>query len=270
MNDEISSIATRGYVDCHVHANACSDEGFNLDKLSAWMDANNVDRCILQQLRRTLPQNAEEEETLVHNFRKFPGRIFGFCVIFAADVTNLDDVVISLQQRKSEGAIGFGEHYGEGLEINDPKCMVLYRACAQVGLPVLLHMDGNNNQDQEGLPLLEKALKEVPDCTFIAHAPGWWRQISNGTCDRLLQAYPNLYGDLSAGSGARAIGNDRQFGREFLMRNADKLLFGTDIGEWTTEDNPPPQFALFDELALPDDTKNRIFRMNAERLFDFD
>jgi hypothetical protein len=42
-----------------------------------------------------------------------------------------------------------------------------------------------------------------------------------GTATRLFEAHKNLWGDLSAGSGAHAVG------RSFLLRRADRLLFGT-------------------------------------------
>ena len=257
------------YIDIHVHANACSEEGFTLEKLAQWMDDNNVERAIVLQLRQTLPGTTEERNALVRNFRRYRGRIYGFCVVYAADVTSTEETIQILRRHKQNGAIGFGENYGEGLLVNDPKNMVLYEACAEVDLPVLFHMDGENNQDMPGLPLLEQVLKRVPNCTFIAHAPGWWKNLPDGTCERLLQTYPNLHGDLSAGSGARAISRDKAAGREFLIRNAGKLLFGTDSGEWSYGKEPAPQFALLEELELSADVKKKIYRENAERLFAF-
>ena len=50
-----------------------------------------------------------------------------------------------------------------------------------------------------------------------------------GAIDALMDKYPNMYGDLSAGSGAGAISRDMAFGREFLIRRADRLMFGTDF-----------------------------------------
>ena len=44
----------------------------------------------------------------------------------------------------------------------------------------------------------------------------------------IMRQYPNLYADLSAGSGLRALQRDRAFGREFLIEFQDKLLFGRD------------------------------------------
>ena len=69
--------------------------------------------------------------------------------------------------------------------------------------------------------------------------------------------------DLSAGSGANAISRDLSFGREFLIRRADQLLFGTDflmIGQTVA------QFELLDSFELPDDVQRRIFRDNARKL----
>jgi uncharacterized protein len=126
-------------------------------------------------------------------------------------------------------------------------------------------------------------LKSHPACNFIGHGPGWWAAISGdmterdfgaypktkvapgGAIDRLMEIYPNLYGDLSAGSGAGAISRDLEFGREFLIRRQDRIMFGTDFLA------PPqvvPQFELFEQkLAdLPSAVKAKIFRENARKL----
>ena len=62
-----------------------------------------------------------------------------------------------------------------------------------------------------------------------------------------MDKYPNLYGDLSAGSGARAISRDMAFGREFLIRRADRLMFGTDF---LAPGQEVPQLTLFRQLQL--------------------
>ena len=84
-----------------------------------------------------------------------------------------------------------------------------------------------------------------------------------GAIDRLMDLYPNLYGDLSAGSGANSISRDREFGREFMIRRQDRLLFGTDYLQPGQE---VPQFELFDSLNLPAEVARKIFRGNAERV----
>ena len=84
-----------------------------------------------------------------------------------------------------------------------------------------------------------------------------------GAIDRLMEEYPNLYGEFSAGSGANSLQRDPVFGREFLIRRADRLLFGTD---YLTPDQNIPQFKLFEQFDLPGDVEHKIFRGNAKRL----
>jgi predicted TIM-barrel fold metal-dependent hydrolase len=65
------------------------------------------------------------------------------------------------------------------------------------------------------------------------------------------------------------IGRDKAFARAFFIRNADKLLFGTDSGWWSLgkDKKPMPEFALIDELKLPKEVEDKICRGNAQRLF---
>ncbi len=153
--------------------------------------------------------------------------------------------------------------------------------CEKVGIPLLFHMDNIRGKDKPGLPRLERALATFPKLTFIGHGPGWWASISGGinakemagyptgpvkpggAIDRLMDAYPNLYGELSAGSGSNAISRDPDFGRRFLIRRQDRILFGTDYLE---PGQKVPQFAVLDSLHLPPDVAAKIFRDNARRL----
>ena len=265
-------------IDTHVHFFSCvngspgskpSAESDNpLDKAAAWMQANHVRRCINLPLRQSLPKTDEQRKAMLANYAKYEGRIDRFCIIFPEDVRTVDEAVKILTREKRDGAIGFGEHYGVGMLIDDPNNMRLYAACAKVGLPVLFHMDRNKNMDTKGLPHLEHVLKAYPNCLFIAHSD-WWRHLGDGTCDRLLQTYPNLYADISCTVGRSMIGRDRKFARAFFIRNADKLLFGTDSGWWSLGKGkkPAPEFSLIGELDLPADVRNKITRTNAERLF---
>ena len=149
---------------------------------------------------------------------------------------------------------------------DDPKNMRLYEACEKVGLPVMFHMDRNQNLDEKGLPRLENVLKAYPKCILIAHSD-WWRNIGDGTCGRLLEKYPNLYADISCTVGRSAIGRDKNMAREFFIKHADKLLFGTDSGWWSFNKPPAPEFSLIDELKLPRDAEDKICRLNMEKLF---
>jgi hypothetical protein len=178
------------------------------------------------------------------------------------------------------GAKGFGEHK-PGVRIDDPRNLALYAACGELKLPVLFHLDEQRNMDAPGLAGLEKSLKDHPQTVFIGHGPGWWASISGdvkqadlggypkgtvapgGAIDALMEKYPNLYGDLSAGSGATAISRDPKFGREFLIRRAGRLMFGTDF---LSPGQEVPQLALYRQLDLPAEVQARIFRDNARRV----
>ena len=84
-----------------------------------------------------------------------------------------------------------------------------------------------------------------------------------GAIDRLMERYPNIYGDLSAGSGANSISRDKEFGRQFMIRRQDRLMFGTD---YLQPGQPVPQFELFDSLELPTEVEAKIYKGNAERV----
>ena len=165
--------------------------------------------------------------------------------------------------------------------------MTLYEACQDLYLPILFHLDDIRSFDTAGLPRLEEAIKAFPKLPFMGHAAGFWASISGdakdadfgrypkiptpvtegGALDRLMAKYPNLYGDLSEPGGYSAIARDKKFGREFLIRRADQLLFGTD---YLMADQTIPHFALFDSLDLPDDVQKKIYRGNAIRILKLD
>jgi predicted TIM-barrel fold metal-dependent hydrolase len=179
-----------------------------------------------------------------------------------------------------QGARGFGEHKA-GLPIDHPKMRALYEVCEDLKLPVLFHMDAERGTDQPGLPGLEGVLKSFPGVSFIGHGPGFWASISGevsasdlgaypagpvkpgGAVDRLMSGYGNLWGDLSAGSGAGALARDREFAQQFLIRRADRLLFGTD---YLRPGQIVRQFELLAGFDLPAPVRAKIERGNATRL----
>jgi predicted TIM-barrel fold metal-dependent hydrolase len=264
MNAETT---TDTYIDVHFHADARPQGGGDLPKVDEWMKSNNVSRLVVLQFDKTQPRNEQEAQSIVENFKAYKGRMYRFCVLSPKNVQDKEAAVKILKKEKADGAIGFGEYYGSGREFDDPKSMQLYAACAEVGMPVLFHMDNSNNKDDAGLSHLENALKSYPQCIFIGHGPGFWAKMK--AADILLGKYKNLYADISAGSGFRAIKHDLASSREFMVRHADRVLFGTDGGPWSFGKKAPPQFALVESLGLPADVKAKICRKNAEELFGF-
>ena len=83
----------------------------------------------------------------------------------------------------------------------------------------------------------------------------------------LFRRYPNLWGDLSAGSGANALMRDEAYAVRFLNEFQDRLCFGTDL----CYNNQPLPLAGFllrlrDEGKLAPDVFEKIARGNIIRL----
>ena len=223
-------------------------------------------------------------EFVLSETRKFRDRLIPFCAIDPRTLeTHLSvrQAIDMLHRFREAGARGFGEHKPK-LPIDDPLNMQLYEACNEVRLPVLFHLDNFANMDRPGLPGLEKVLAAFPDLVLIGHGKGWWASIAGGlkqadlqvgyprgrvapggAVDRLMEKYPNLYGDLSS-SGAHAMLRDQEFGANFMQRWSDRLLFGTDYYDLTQKEFP--HFRLLAEFGLPKDVERNIARGNAERL----
>ncbi len=273
------------YVDAHTHlGQPWSSRGpLTPEMMLGWMDEHQIAQAVV------LPLISPEAwyypittDWVLHQTGPHRERLIPFCDVDPRTtyLGGVKGIVNLLKRYVDAGAKGLGEHKC-GVAIDDPRNLAVFRAAGELRLPVLFHMDGQRNTDKPGLPGLERVLQEVPGSRFIGHAPGFWASISGdvtestmggypkgpvapgGAIDRLMEKYPNLYGEFSAGSGANAIRRDLEFGREFLIRRADRLLFGTD---YLAQGQQVPQFELFDELDLPDDVQARIFRDNARRI----
>jgi predicted TIM-barrel fold metal-dependent hydrolase len=280
-----SNRAGRKYIDVHTHIGQVWNTTTELTAkgLLDWMDANDIAQAVVlpvvspEASSYPLTPDFVLAQTAPHRDRLIP-----FCCIDPRTTINLGfrGLTDMLKRYADRGAKGFGEHK-PGVPIDDPRSMAIYAACGKLKLPLLFHLDEQRNTDAPGLPGLERALKEHPETVFIGHGPGWWASISGdvkqadlggypkgkvapgGAMDRLMDKYPNLYADLSAGSGAGAISRDEEFGREFVMRRADRFMFGTD---YLSPGQKVPQFELFDKLKLPAEVEAKIFRDNARRV----
>ena len=175
------------------------------------------------------------------------------------------------------------------LPFDDPDALRLYRFCGEQKLPITIHLDYPIDHGRGSYPrpnwwyggsldAFERAIKACPETVFIGHAPGFWAHISNddqydkvsypegavvpgGRVGALFTAYPNLYADLSAGSGLRALERDPEFGRQFLIDFQDRLLFGRDYFATRLMD-----FLL--ECHLPEEAFAKITYKNAQHLLD--
>ncbi len=251
------------FIDTHVHFNP--NKKGAMEPILKWMKENHVQRVINHPLQQSLPRNEEERKQMIENYNAQKGKIDHFCIFKFDEVKSEEEAIERLKIEKQNGAIGFGEHYGEGLFIDDPQNMRLYAACEKVGMAVMFHMDSGKNKDEKGLPHLENVLKAYPKCVIIAHSD-WWRHIGEGSCERLLKTYPNFYADISCTVKRSPIGRNKELAKKFFTDNADKLLFGSDSGWWSSK-LPSPEFGFINELGLPKEAEDKILRGNANRLF---
>ena len=155
-----------------------------------------------------------------------------------------------LKRFKELGCVGIGEVTAY-LALDDPRVIHMFRQCGEWEMPVVFHCTGPGQgvyglYDEVGLPRLEKLLTRAPDTVIIGHAPGFWSDISGditpeskflypegliekeGSLQRLLRKYKNLYADISGSSGFNAISRDKKYGIKFLNEFQDRILFGTD------------------------------------------
>jgi uncharacterized protein len=273
------------YIDVHTHIGRTWNEGAGLTPraLVQWMDLHQVAKAVVLPL--VSPESASYlnlTEQALDAAKRHPDRLVPFCCIdprtsYQGGRAGLRSM---LREYVDQGAKGFGEHKA-GLPIDDPRMRALYEVCEDLRLPVLFHMDTQRGTDAPGLPGLERVLKSFPTVPFIGHGPGFWASISGGAnaqdmggyprgpvkpggaLDRLFDSYSNLWGDLSAGSGAGALARDRDFGKKFLVRRADRLLFGTD---YLRPGQDVPQFELLASMEIAPEARVKIERGNAMRL----
>lgn len=182
------------------------------------------------------------------------------------------DLSFFLLQLKAKGAKGIGE-----LTLNrpfdDPYVLNLFHHAERCGMPVTFHIGAPGGHDyglidEIGLPRLEKVLKMFPGLRFLGHSQKFWAEIGGGLTQEeragyptgkvqpggrvveLMRSYPNLCGDLSAGSGCNAMMRDPEFAAGFMEEFQDRLYFGTDICDPRNIDNPMMRLSGFlDELA---------------------
>lgn len=160
---------------------------------------------------------------------------------FANEVPDLPGARAELEKWLNAGAIGIGEQKF-GVECDSPHIVRVAEIAREFDVPVLLHFQ--HERYNMGFERFHRILEKFPTVNFIGHAQTWWGNIdkehrqevmypkgpvtSGGITDRYLADYPNIFGDLSAGSGRNALARDEDHARDFLRRHQDKLLFGSD------------------------------------------
>lgn len=296
------------FIDIHVHTSNWSDlpwapgsEGPCSGELLVEMyDSVGIDKAVLLPLVtpecNILTQSNEE---ILQVAERWPGRFIPFCNIDPRLSVNSPsfDFGFVMEHYKSKGCKGIGEMTAN-LSFDDPRVTNLFDHAERQGLPVLFHVATHDGGmygliDDLGMPRFEKQLQAHPGLIFLAHSTAWWSQISGdvtaetwggypkgpvargGRVSDLLRRYPNLIGDLSAGSGYNAVSRDPAFGYEFLEEFQDQLCFGTDVCQPRNRDNVLINLKRFLEQGLADgkissEAFEKISWRNASRVLKLD
>lgn len=282
-------------IDCHAHAMLRPllrrlDGNTHLSdaEVVALMDKRGIAKSVI------LPTGDQSIGEVLEMCERFPGRFIPFCNFDPRQNRRPGYLTTAyfdfqLEQYKALGCRGFGE-WTTRIPWEDPAALALLEACEKIGFPVTFHTtspagDGYGVIDEIGLPGLERMLGRFPDLNFFGHSTAFWSEIApdvtqaqkddyptgavrhGGRVPELLRRYPNLYGDLSAGSGLNALKRDLSHAREFLDEFQDRLLLGLDQCSLA---NPMQHVAWFEEaLASGWITQNaweKIAWRNLDRL----
>ena len=137
------------------------------------------------------------------------------------------------------------------MHVDDPRVQKLFAACAELDMPVTIHVGFKEGGcygiiDDLHLPKIEKLLQDYPNLKLIGHSQPFWMEmgtdvteenrnnhcpttkVEEGRIAYLMRKYPNLYGDLSAGSGSNALMRDEEYAIKFIEEFSDRIVYGTD------------------------------------------
>ncbi|MEJ1238390.1 amidohydrolase family protein [Chryseolinea sp. T2] len=251
-------------IDVHSHDYPDTDQG--VDEWVKTMDAAGIERTIILSYK-----TGAGFDSVVARYARYKDRFELWC---GFDYTGYQTAgwqqhaVAELERCWKAGARGvgelgdkgLGEFYsaptpGWGMHVDDPRMKPLFEKCAQLKMPVNIHVaedtwnylpgdsinDGLMNADDwkvdmtksgilnhnQLIKTLDNVVKDNPNTTFIAcHLANTNSDLN--TLGRMFDAYPNLYADVSARySEFAAI---PRFVHDFIEKYSNRILYGTDMG----------------------------------------
>jgi predicted TIM-barrel fold metal-dependent hydrolase len=246
----------------HSHPYARSEE-----EVAQWV--RTMDEVGIQKTILLTHATGAEFDSLYKVYSKYGDRFELWC---GFDYTGYDKpgygpaAVAELERCYRMGARGVGELGDKGaglsyckppawgMHLNDPRLDPLLEKCAELGMPVSIHvadpiwmylpMDSTNDGlmnayewrldnkpdiiGHEGMiKILEEAVKRHPNTIFIAcHFANCCYDLNK--LGRLFDQYPNLYADISARYAETAT--IPRFVKSFYEKYQDRLVYGTDMG----------------------------------------
>ncbi|HKQ39406.1 MAG TPA: amidohydrolase family protein [Verrucomicrobiae bacterium] len=231
--------AAEPIIDIHQHTNY---SGRTNPQLIAHQKAMGVTQTILLPAGRLYGLDAQcgGNQTVVDLAKEHPGHYW----YFANEITDDENAVAEVRKYLKTGGIGIGEQKFK-VACDSPALHRVAEVAKEFGVPMLLHF--MHDQYNTGIENFHKTLEKFPTVNFIGHAQTWWGNVDKkheqkvmyptgpvtrgGITDKLLSDYPNMHGDLSAGSGLNFLNRDEEHARWFLEKHQDKLMFGSDCND---------------------------------------
>jgi len=226
-------------IDIHQHTNY---SGRSDAELIAHQREMGIAKTILLPAgsRFGLAAGAGGNDTVVSIAKQLPKEY----LFFANELPDIPEARSVIEGYLAMGAIGIGEQKF-AVNVDSWPIDLVAEIADQHHVPLLLHFE--HNAYNMGIENFAKVLARHPKVNFIGHAQTWWGNISKdhnptdmypkspvvpgGITDRLLAEYPNVYGDMSAGSGLNSMLRDEEHARDFLKRHQNKLMFGSDCSD---------------------------------------
>ncbi|MBP9899914.1 MAG: amidohydrolase family protein [Verrucomicrobiota bacterium] len=202
----------------------------------------------------------------------------------ANEVPDFEGAAGEIERYLKLGAVMIAEQKF-GLECDAPAMQKLYALAQAYNVPVLMHWQFQRYN--YGFERFNRMLEKYPHVNFIGHAQTWWANVDQnhrdqtvlypkgpvtpgGLTERYLADYPNMFGDLSAGSGLNALTRDESFTPGFFQRHQDKLMYGSDCNDHAGE-GPQCQgaetIAAVRRFAPKHAIERKLLHGNAKRLF---
>lgn len=250
-------------IDLHSHPYARGPE-----EIAQWV--NNMDEAGIEKTIILTSASGAKFDSIYALYSQYPDRFELWC---GFDFSGHDRpgfgpaAAAELERCYKVGARGVGEisdkgkglysgawSKAPGLHLDDPRMDPLLQKCAELGMPINIHvaepiwmyqpMDSTNDglmnaytwrlDNQPGIvdhpgmiAILERALQRHPKTTFIAcHFANCCYDLNK--LGALLDQYPNLYADISARYAETAP--VPRFAAKFYEKYQDRLLYGTDMG----------------------------------------
>jgi hypothetical protein len=200
------------------------------------------------------------------------------------EVPDIDGATREIERYLKLGGVVIGEQKF-GVECDSKEMQAIYAIAAERRVPVLMHWQFQ--MYNYAFERFHKVLEKYSTVNFLGHAQTWWGNIDRnnadqsvmypkgpvtpgGLTDRYLSDYPNMFGDLSAGSGLNALTRDEGFTRDFLARHQGKLVYGSDCSDHVgsgTACQGAQTIAAIRRLAPSKTIERKLLFGNAKKLF---